>query len=305
MHMVSFFVALIALVTLPLSAQLAPRTPAENDALPSALPTRVISYGERHPSQSVHIRVPDPARFGNGPFPTVVVFHGGCWVQEYATLKNTAALADALRNNGYVTINVEYRRVNEKNGGWPGTFYDAVSVVDNLKSWSNSLAVDMNNIATIGHSAGGHLALWSLARESIAENSPLFFKRRVPLKGAISLGGPADLLNSRETLAKVCGVDAITPLLGGESLRAWNAQSGSPAELLPFSGKQYLFAGDADPIVPAAENEAYKARVEAAGGTLNLVTFKGVGHHDYLNPGDKRIFPAILKALEDIFQPAR
>ncbi len=301
--MMHLFKAVFALMALSFAshAQLAERTPAENDALPSAKPDRVIVYGDRHPSQKVHIRVPDAALHGTGPFPTVILIHGGCWVQRYASLKNTEALADALRGEGYVTINMEYRRVDEQGGGWPGTFYDVVSVIDNSRSWARSMPIDVNNIATVGHSAGGHLALWGMARASIPEDTPLYFKRRMPIAGAISLGGPGDLLNSRETLASVCGVDAITPLLGGAELRAWNAATGSPAELLPFAGPQYLFAGDRDAIVPAGENLAYQRRVQAAGGALNIVTFEGVGHHDYLNPGDARTYPALLSALEQIF----
>lgn len=290
----------VALITQSVAADTA-RTAADNDALTFKRPDRSITYGNRHPSQQIHARMPDPEKHGDGPYPLVILYHGGCFVRDYGSMQNISALADALRDEGYVTINAGYRRVDEKDGGWPGTYYDAAETVDRTVAWARSMPIDQDKVATLGHAAGGTLALFGVARESLAEQSPLYFKRRFPIKGAVSLGGNGDPLAAREGLAKACGVDAITALLGGAAMRQWNAKSISATSLVPYSGKQVLIVGDQDTHMSVGEATAYKTTVETAGGAVDLVTLAGVGHHDYVNPGNTATFTAITEALRSIF----
>jgi acetyl esterase/lipase len=93
--------------------------PRDVDALPSKKADARIAYGA-DPLQFGELRLPA----GSGPFPVGVVIHGGCWVSKFATLQNTSAMADALRDSGVATWNVEYRRLDNDGGGWPGTFAD-------------------------------------------------------------------------------------------------------------------------------------------------------------------------------------
>lgn len=97
--------------------------PRDIDRLPSRDADARISYDTRDPLQFGELRLPK----GPGPFPVAIVIHGGCWVSKFATLQNTAALADGLRDAGVATWNVEYRRLDNPGGGWPGTFADVAA----------------------------------------------------------------------------------------------------------------------------------------------------------------------------------
>src|SRR5579862_343786 len=70
----------------------------------------------------------------SGLHPVAIVIHSGCWVSKFADLKNSAALSDALRDEGIATWNIEYRRIDNPGGGWPGTFQDVAAAVDILPS---------------------------------------------------------------------------------------------------------------------------------------------------------------------------
>ena len=108
--------ALIALIVLAATAVLAQRLrPADVDKLPSKPPDTRVPYGQ-DPLQFGELRMPK----GSGPFPLAVVIHGGCWVSKFATLQNTAALADGLRDAGIATWNIEYRRQDNPGGGMAG-----------------------------------------------------------------------------------------------------------------------------------------------------------------------------------------
>src|SRR5262245_47156086 len=88
--------------------------PRDVDSLPSSKPTLVAAYGTDS-LEFGELRLPP----GRGPFPVVVVIHGGCWRAGFATLRNTAALASALTAKGVATWNIEYRQVGNPGGGWP------------------------------------------------------------------------------------------------------------------------------------------------------------------------------------------
>ena len=124
----------VVFVGIALSATLAAQTgarlrPRDVDGLPSRPADARVSYGE-DALQFGELRLPP----GSGPFPVAIVIHGGCWVSRLATLQNTAALADALRDAGVATWNVEYRRLDSQGGGWPGTFADVGAAADHVRS---------------------------------------------------------------------------------------------------------------------------------------------------------------------------
>jgi acetyl esterase/lipase len=90
-------------------------------------PAATIAYG---PSdlQVGDLRLPK----GKGPFPVTVVIHGGCFMSSVDEREGIAAFADALTARGFATCNIEYRRVGDPGGGWPGTFQDVGAAVDKL-----------------------------------------------------------------------------------------------------------------------------------------------------------------------------
>ncbi|GAB3818443.1 hypothetical protein GCM10028895_15720 [Pontibacter rugosus] len=147
----------------------------------------VIKYGSDS-LQFGELRLPE----GKGNFPVVVVVHGGCWLNQY-NLQYMSHLSDALTKAGYATWNIEFRRVGDAYGAWPGTFQDVAMATDHVRELAKRYPLDAKKVVVIGHSAGGHLALWLAARHRLPKSSPLYVKNPLKLKGVVSLAGITDL----------------------------------------------------------------------------------------------------------------
>ena len=253
--------------------------PRDVDALPSKPADTKIPYGD-DVRQYGELRLPK----GSGPFPVAVIIHGGCWVEKFATLQNTAALADALRDAGVATWNIEYRRADSPGGGFPGTFADIGAAIDLLPTIAQEHPLDLKRVVTIGHSAGAHLALWAAARSRLPTSSPLHRKTPLALTAAVALGGPGDLRAMRVYDEKICGSDVIDQLMGGApEAHADRYAQGSPVELLPLGVRQLLIVGVDDPVMPAPERESYAARATKAGDRVEIVEVPG-GHFEVIAP---------------------
>src|SRR5688500_11452462 len=126
---------------------------------PRPEPDHVIRYGDQA-LQVVDLWLPA----GEGPHPTVLMVHGGCWQSDIADRRIMNWIADDLRRRGVAVWNIDYRGVDRDGGGYPGTFLDAAAAADALRDHSSRYALDIANLVAVGHSAGGHLALWLAAR---------------------------------------------------------------------------------------------------------------------------------------------
>jgi len=154
-----------------------------------------ITYGA-DPLQFGELRVPSTP----GPHPVAVVVHGGCWVAKLGNLApnavaldNMRPLAAALTDAGVATWNIEYRRLGNEGGGWPGTFRDVGNAADFLRTLAPERRLDLTRVIAIGHSAGGHLAMWLAARPKLTNTSDLYVSNPLRLAGVVDLDGPADL----------------------------------------------------------------------------------------------------------------
>ena len=277
MHILSRVIVVAAIATS--MSQTQRLRPADINNLPSKPADAKIPYGS-DPLQFGELRLPP----GKGPFPVAVVIHGGCWVSNFATLQNTAALADALRDAGIATWNIEYRRLDNPGGGWPGTFADVASGIDKVRDIAQMHLIDLTRVITVGHSAGGHLALWGAARHKLAKGSPLFSESPLRLRAAVALGGPGDLKGFYEYAAKVCGSNVVDSLMGGAPAAVADRYAqGSPVELLPLNVRQLLIVGADDPIMPPRAREAYAAAGKKAGDHVEVVEVPG-GHFEVIAP---------------------
>jgi acetyl esterase/lipase len=269
-------VAIIAAASILHAQRLSPN---DVNNLPSKPADERIAYGS-DPLQFGELRVPQ----GKGPFPIAVVIHGGCWVSEFATLQNTAAVSDALRDAGVATWNVEYRRLDNPGGGWPGTFADIAAGVDKVRDIAETRLIDLTRVIAIGHSAGGHLALWAAARHKLPKGGPLYRANPLPLRAAVALGGPGDLKGFYEYAANICGSNVIDSLMGGAPAAVADRYAqGSPMELLPLSVRQLLIVGVDDPVMPAAARKAYAAAGKKAGDRVDVVEVQG-SHFEVIAP---------------------
>lgn len=265
--------------------------PADINALPSKPADARIRYGSAK-MEFADLRLPR----GPGPFPVAIVLHGGCWVSKFADLQNTAALADALRDAGIATWNVEYRAEDNSGGGWPGTFADAARAADKLREIAGQYRLDTSRVIAIGHSAGGHLALWLAARHRLPRSSPLYVRHPLPLRGVVGLGAVADLAAFREFGKTPCEGDVVGNLLGGGPGEVPERyRQASPAEMLPLGVPQILIEGAEDDTVPARFARAYAAAARRAGDKVHVIVVPNSAHHEY-NAPDAPPWPYIKQA---------
>jgi len=227
---------------------------------------------------------------GPGPHPTVLLIHGGYWRSRYG-LKLMTRLAKDLAVRGYGAWNIEYRRVGNPGGGWPGTFQDVARATDYLREIAPRYALDLRRVVPIGHSAGGHLALWLAGRPRIPAGDPIAGSSikesnagpdpLVPA-AAISLAGVVDLELAWQLHLSM---DAVVELLGGTPDEVPERYAAtSPAALLPLGVPQVLFHGTADIHVPVEVSQAYAQAALAANDPVTYIELPGVDHFDVINP---------------------
>jgi acetyl esterase/lipase len=213
--------------------------------------------------------------------PVVCLLHGGFWRMPHGR-DQMAAVADDLASRGLAAWNLEYRRLGTPRAGWPATMDDVAAGIDHLAQLSvGGVDLDLDRVSVVGHSAGGHLALWVGGRNrSSSAQSP-----RVRVLAAIGLAPIADLAHAYEL--KVGG-EAVAELLGGtpsqypERLRA-----ASPIEMLPLRVRQLILHGAADDVVPVDLSRRYSRAADAAGDTVELIELPGTGHMEYLDPSSE------------------
>jgi acetyl esterase/lipase len=247
-----------------------------------------IHYGT-HPQNFIDCRFPK----GPGPFPVLLVIHGGFWRSEY-DLTHMGHLCAAFTSKGLITCNMEYRRIGDSGGGWPGTFHDAAAatgyIFDNMAS---DPRFDLGKTGVVGFSAGGHLALWLSSRHKVHEDSLLRSRRKGVLRGAISLAGVADL---RAGWKLRLGGTVVKTFMGGtpeEVPERYDA--GSPIELLPSGARQILVHGVDDEIVPVSQSEGFVERAEKLGDHPSLLKLENTGHFDLVDP-ESSAWPTVSRA---------
>jgi len=250
-----------------------------------------IVYGDA-PEQFADLRLPS----GRGPFPAVAFIHGGFWRARY-DLSHAGHLCAALTAAGFATWNLEYRRLGNEGGGWPGTFLDVASGLRKLFEIAPRLGIDPDRIVVKGHSAGGHLALWVAGLGRVAENSPLHAEP-LPLRAAVSLAGVIDLRLGWEMWL---GDGVVRDLLGGPpEVVPERYAAASPADLVPLGVPQLLIHGADDEIVPLSISQRYADAAAAAGDDVTLLALPNTDHFQVIDP-ESPVWPGILAAVMPLF----
>jgi acetyl esterase/lipase len=289
----------LALSLLLLGSTLCAADKGPADLLKLPVPaTRRIAYGS-DPLQFGELRVPP----GRGPHPVAIIVHGGCWMAKLGSLDDRAVALDlvrpmaaALTETGIATWNLEYRRLGSVGGGWPGTFEDVARGTDHLRKIARDNHLDLSRVVAMGHSAGGHLALWLAARPKLPPSSELYSKDPLPLKGVVDLDGPGDLKATLSIQQQVCGAPVINQLLGGApEERPQRYREASPVEMLPLGVRQEFFAGR----MFAAQAPAYEAAARRAGDAVHAVVLDQAGHFVFIDPGSA-VWPQVVQSTREL-----
>jgi len=248
---------------------------------PRPRPDATVSYGA-DPFQAVDVWVPD----GAGRHETVLMVHGGCWQTAIADRSLMDWAAADLRAAGYAVWNIDYRGVDRAGGGYPGTFEDAATAADLLRRDAARFRLDARRIVAVGHSAGGHLALWLAARPILPPASPLSGGAALRIDHVIALGGLPDLEATAASPDNGCGTEVIGQLVGpATTARPDPYADTSVPRLLPLGVPQDLVVGREDRIAPYRLPLDYAAKARAAGDAVALHTVPETGHVELVSPG--------------------
>lgn len=241
-------------------------------------PTARVAYGPA-PQQFGDLRL--PAGESSHPFPVVIVIHGGYYRARY-DLGYFGSACGALAQVGLATWNIEYRRLGNPGGGWPGLFEDVASAADALRGLAEQYPLDLSRTLALGHSAGGQLALWLAARPRLARDSALWRGDPLPLYGVISLAGVADLRRAWELRLSDNVAEALLAATPDQAPDRYAATS--PYDLLPLGVPQIMIHGTADENVPFELSQRYTERARALGDDARLVPLAGAGHFEPVDP---------------------
>jgi acetyl esterase/lipase len=230
---------------------------------PQPPPDKREAYGADS-NQFVELRLPT----GKAAHPVLLNLHGGYWRAKY-DLAHAGHLCEALRVAGMATFNVEYRRVGNPGGGWPGTFADIRSAYRYVRQQSARFHLDLNRMVVMGHSAGGQLALCLAARE-------------ISLRCAIALAGVVDL---KKAFALHLSHDAVVEFLGGTPKDVPDHyREADPMELKIPQARQWLIHGSDDDTVPVDFSREYAQQKKKSGERAELIEIPACGHFELIDP---------------------
>ncbi|MEA3053456.1 MAG: hypothetical protein QOG72_2359 [Sphingomonadales bacterium] len=256
---------------------------------PRPEPDATIAYGADQ-MQKADLWLPA----GPGPHPTVLMVHGGCWQTEIADRRIMNWIANDLRKRGIAVWNIDYRGVDRKGGGYPGTFADAAAAADALRGQAGRYRLDLSPLVAVGHSAGGHLALWLAARRApgarpsnplIPSGSPLIGGDPLKIDAVVSLGGLPDLELAATPPGSGCGTEVIEQLVGPPTLSSRNVYADtSVPRLAPLGIRQVLINGLQDRIIPTTYAEAYATAMRSAGDKVKVRMLDRTGHVELIAP---------------------
>jgi len=171
--------------------------------LPPPRADKRLTYGT-DANQFLDLRLPSSKAKSKAPHPLVINIHGGFWRAQY-NLDHAGHLCAALTAKGLATANLEYRRVGNPGGAWPGTFADIRAAYQFLLQNAVHYNLDRRRIVVMGHSAGGQLALCLAAHET-------------SIRRVVTLAGVVDLQRAEE--------HDLMRRYGEEGARLWHLARG-------------------------------------------------------------------------------
>lgn len=245
------------------------------ERLPTTPPDARILYDDNALTYG-DLRLPDTEA---DVHPLVILIHGGAWESSY-TSEYLGQLSEALTEAGAATWNLEFRRLNNPGGEYPGMFLDVARGIDHSRLLADEYPIDLNRVVLLGHSSGGHLAAWAAGRENIPPESELHTESPLPVSGIVDLSGVLDLESAyaagRGDVLDVLGLDDGTLLED-------RAAHTSPIKLLPLGVPQTLIIGSEDNPWRLDSHARYQKLGRESGDDIELVTLEGANHFDVVD----------------------
>lgn len=213
------------------------------------------------------VRVPE----GEGPYPAVVLVHGGSWIS--GSPASIQPLAEALTRSGYLTVNTRYRLATTRTPGFPGAVDDVACAVRYAATHPDS----DGSVVLVGHSAGAHIgAIIALAGGEYGDGCP-YDGDGVPDR-FVGMGGP---YNIHEL--------GLIPLLffgGGPNSLSDLWEAGNPFLLAGryTAPPTLLIHAELDALVSSVFAEEFQDAIQDAGGIADLMVVVGAHHNDLQAP---------------------
>lgn len=255
--------------------------------LPAVPPTATVAYGTA-PEQFGDLYRPAQGE----QHPVIVLIHGGCWRAQYG-LAQLGRFCETFATLGVAVWSLEYRRLGS-GGGWPTTFLDVAAGADYLRTLAPQYGLDLSRVVAVGHSAGGHLALWLATRRFLPATSPLATPDPLPLTGVVALAGIPNLVDAAQR--DICRGAVPELMKGSAQAVADHYRDGSPSAYLPLGIPQHLIIGTLDQAVPVAHNADYVAAARAQGDEVDYTVLPATGHFELVTPGTA-VWPTVEKAI--------
>jgi acetyl esterase/lipase len=217
------------------------------------------------------------------PSPTLVLFHGGGWV-DGAKERNIFYLLPYL-SMGWTVVNVEYRVA--RNSLAPAAVEDCRCSLRWVMYHAKDYNIDTSRIVLTGTSAGGHLSL--IAGMLPAGNE---FDRQCPTDGSTKWNSGKEPEIKVAAIVNWFGIADVADLVDGPNAKHYAMEwLGSRADRLDLARKlspvTYVrpglppiitIHGDQDNVAPYAQAVKLHADLDKAGVPNQLVTIKGKGH---------------------------
>lgn len=251
-------------------------------------------FYDRSPEQFGHLSLPSTPLSDQALMPTIVLIHGGYWRAKY-NLDYMGFACEALNRQGYITWNLEYRRVGQEGGGWPGSYYDVVEGLNFLDELSASVPIDTSRIVVLGHSAGGHLALL-LARDR-QEEMDHSLKAHIGVLGIIALAPICDLF---EAYHRGLSNGAVREFLASDPVKSCSYfRQASPRHSLPLGLPVTLIHGSEDKDVPFdITHQFYKDACPTS--EIDLIHLEHGNHFSLVNP-ESRDWREVSNAIKAFY----
>lgn len=252
----------------------------------ASYPFTAIAYGSER-DQFADLRVPD----GDGPFPVAVLLHGGFWRERWER-DTIEPLAIDLARHGFATWNLEYRRGVAYGGGWPTTCEDVAAGIDKLAELATEHRLDLERVVFVGHSAGGHLALWAVKRDGVA-GRPVVEPMLV-----VSLAGIADMAEAAHRGMGDTG-NGTADFMGGPPESDPDAYTAaSPIRSLPLGVPQLVVQGRFDNLPDLVDlSRVYARAALEAGDVVEFVELDDADHFHLITP-TSHAWPPVLERIQ-------